>query len=152
MFDDVVVDGEAVRSGWLEFLGRYFFNVFFTITFMNPASSSILALDRATKVLTKFHDSIDQGLLGFVVAEQHQSGLYHVHGLLQLQCFDEASTIAMCQALERVTLKAWGRCRFELIKDVGHVQGYVSKYLSKSVCEVDFRCVGKRWKEMRLLA
>jgi hypothetical protein len=115
---------ERVIREWTAFLGKFDFNIFDTITFAQAASSGQLALDRSVRVLRKF------GFRGFCCAEPHKLGGYHTHSLLAVP--PGLATPALCTQLYKVVFKQYGRCRFELMRDVGGVHGYVSKYVVKN--------------------
>lgn len=129
---------EKLIDAWVELLGRFEYDCFFTLTFRNPATSSILAIDRASRLLTKFFKSIHHPLRSFVVAEQHQSGLYHVHGLLHLGALSSLHAEQILTALWKAGFDRFGRCSFELVQDPSRVRSYVSKYLIKKVCDHRF--------------
>lgn len=140
---------EHLIEEWVEFLDGFGYDCFFTLTFREPASSSILAIDRAAKLLSKFGKSIHFYFSAFIVAEQHKSGMYHVHGLLRLGALDSSHTELMLEGLWRAGFEKFGRCSFQLVKDGGRVRAYVSKYLVKKVC--DHRFVGMQGKSGELV-
>lgn len=127
-------------SAWSEFLNRFEYDCFFTLTYREPAQSAMLAIDRASRLLGKFYDNLDRPLNAFVVAEQHRNGSYHAHGLLELKGLDREADVMLCRALWQAGYDKFGLCRFELVRDGGQVRNYVSKYLVKRVA--DHRFIG----------
>jgi hypothetical protein len=73
---------------------------------------------------------------GFIAAEEHLLGTYHVHGLLRLPAGLELGPA--CRALWSSAFNVYGRSRFEPIKNVGGVSGYCAKYLIKHLAAWSF--------------
>lgn len=138
---------EKLRAGWNQFLGGQGFDCFWTMTYKEPANSAGLAIDRSKRLLTNFYKSISKGaqVHAFIVAEQHLSGSYHVHGLMRLGVQGDDIQFAMRKGLWAAAHKKYGRARFEPVNDADAVRGYVCKYLTKRVC--DYAVVGKGWRK-----
>jgi hypothetical protein len=80
---------------------------------------------------------------GFIVAEEHVLGTYHVHGLLKLPV--GVNEQRACTMLWRSAFDAFGRSRFEPIEQMGGVVGYCAKYLLKHVTAWSFLGPQLRW-------
>lgn len=132
---------QDLKESWAKFLERFEFDCFFTLTYRAPATSAILSIDRASRLLGKFYDSLKIPLQSFIVAEQHESGTYHAHGLLRLGTLNKENQVLLCRALWKAGWQKYGRCSFELIRSSEDVRAYVGKYLTKRVA--DHRFVGK---------
>lgn len=136
---------EELRAGWNQFLAGQGFDCFFTTTFREPANSAGLAIDRTKRLLTNFYKPIGGNVHAFIVAEEHKSGSFHCHGLMRLGAQGDDIQFAMRKALWESAHQKYGRARFEPVNDADAVRGYVSKYLTKRVC--DYAVVGKGWRK-----
>jgi len=125
-------------DSWIAKLNEFQFDCFFTLTYKEPADSSILAIDRAARMLTKNFKKLKIPLCAFVAAEPHRSGLYHCHGLLKLGGLCDWQKKLILTDLWKVGYEMYGRCSFEVIEDAERVRAYVSKYLLKSECDWRF--------------
>ncbi|MEM1544694.1 MAG: hypothetical protein QW795_08435 [Candidatus Bathyarchaeia archaeon] len=69
-------------------------------------------------------------LTAFIAGEQHKSGCYHVHGLLT----STHNLLGLKGSLKFLWLLGFekGLCRYESITNLGGVEGYITKYLTKS--------------------
>jgi len=127
---------EALRQAWQDWLAGFGFQAFYTQTFSEPVTYPRLAMNRAWKVLRTLTSRYGVGVRAFVVAEEHLLGTYHAHALVLtfpkhvLRLKDSLKWIWMVGS-------EYGLCRFESINKIGGVSGYVSKYLTKRVCDYD---------------
>lgn len=129
------VDTELQRA-WIQFLSRFNFNVYFTLTFRFSAPSADCAISRTIRFLRAVSKSYRVDIFSFIVAEQHRSGTYHTHGMLVLDAL----------LLEREVLRGiwslayslYGINRFSLISRHDAVVRYVSKYITKRVTDFTF--------------
>lgn len=137
------VEKEKLVEAWKDFLKVQEFDGFVTVTFdpnrFAPATSAMLAMDRSSRAIGKFYDSIKvkRGQWSFIVAEQHRSGIYHCHGMTRSRTMDRDREFA---GLERWLSEKCGWSRVRACRDQGDVRAYVSKYLIKRAC--DHRFVG----------
>jgi len=129
---------DACIDAWISTLEKFQFDCFFTLTYKEPAESSMLAIDRASRLLTKNFKKLKIPLSAFVAAEPHRSGLYHCHGLLKLGALGDLQKKLILTDLWKVGYEMFGRCSFEVIEDAERVRAYVSKYLLKSNCDWRF--------------
>lgn len=134
---------EAIQSAWGHFLEPMGFDGWFTLTYRQPANSSILAIDRAQRVLKNYFKGLKRRPVAFIVAEEHTdpSRGYHAHGLVRLGALDDGQAAMMCHGLWQESLKTFGLNRFEIIRDGQAVRAYVAKYLTKRIA--DHRFIGK---------
>jgi hypothetical protein len=117
---------EAARAGWVKFLAARRYDCFFTMTFQSAARSSDAALHRAEMFLTRYFSGRREKVSAFIVAEPHQLGHYHIHGLL-----DSHGSFQLRRALWAAGKNRHGRCRFEPLRNGEAVQAYVTKYCLK---------------------
>src|SRR5574337_1003805 len=82
-------NSDQVRAGRVEFLERFEFNTWGTITFREPRFSARGALRAAIYAVRKVCPRVQSGrTAAFVVAEQHESGAWHVHLLMRVDVED----------------------------------------------------------------
>jgi len=121
-----------LQQAWIEFLSRWKWQVFYTQTFDDQPRYARLAIDRAKRVFDvlrvryKMHK-----LFVFACAEQHANGAYHVHGL----ALGEPNILTLPWSLKFLWLygrEYYGMCRYESLRQIGGVIGYVGKYLTKA--------------------
>jgi len=131
-------DHDVLREAWVDWLSQFGFQAFYTQTFAEPCQYARLAMDRAWGVLRSMAGRYGVGVRAFLVAEQHKMGSYHAHGLVMTY---PTPVLALKGSLRFVWLlgvEKWGLCRFEDVRAIGGVTGYVAKYLTKRVCDYDF--------------
>lgn len=133
---------DAVVNAWVSFLAQFAFDSFFTITYINPATSGDLAIDRTSRLLHQFFAKLNQTPKAFIVAEPHANGTYHTHGMLKLNALDRRQAHLVLSALWRVGFAKYGRCGFSLIESEDRVRLYVAKYIVKGGCDHRFVGVG----------
>lgn len=141
---------DKVKCQWMRFLEPLGGDTFFTITFDDRkggfARGANQACNRGVQLLGGVARKWGRPIPGFVVAEQHENGSYHVHGLLRLGGRSEEELGHMRSMLWRAAFDTYGRSEFRAIGDVEGVRGYVSKYLLKEVAE--FRITSpRRWRQ-----
>ncbi len=128
-----------IRSAWVEFLGRFSWEIFYTQTYMTPVKYPRLAMDRLSRVLRSFCIRYDVSLVAFVVAEEHKLGSYHAHSILA--ALSSPSLLSLRNSLKFLYLlgsERFGMCRAVSIQSIGGVVGYVAKYLTKFPADYDF--------------
>lgn len=130
--------GEELRSAWVTFLGKYAFDSWFTLTYRNPAQSSILAIDRAAKLVIRVCKHLKLNLGAFIVAESHRNGSYHCHGLMRLGAASKEMDAMILRTFWQIGFNMYGRCSFDLVRDPDAVTQYVSKYLTKGFTDHRF--------------
>ena len=131
---------QASKKSWAEMLLQMGFDAWFTLTFRDPASSAILALDRTTRLMKKAHKAIGIDCNAFVVAEQHQNGTYHAHGLLRIGALTKEFEQEFLRHFWQVAFEAYGRNSFTRIVNQDAVTLYVAKYVTKDMA--DHRFIG----------
>ena len=117
----------ALLTGWMNFLGPQGYDCFLTMTYAEPARSAEAALWRARVFLTRYFDGRKEKARAFLVAEPHESGFFHVHGLV-----DSHGSAELRFHLWRAAKRRHGRCRFEPFNSADSVRAYVCKYLLKN--------------------
>jgi len=122
---------DQMIDSWVSMLDEKKYDCFFTLTYREPASSSILAIDRGQRLLRRYFKSLKFRLDAFVVAEQHKSGLYHCHGLLKIPLTNETNVDLFLTGLWKIGYEKFGRCSFQKIVDPERVRKYIAKYLLK---------------------
>jgi hypothetical protein len=132
------LEKQQLRQEWASFLGRFHFDVWFTLTFKNPANSGGLAIARTARLLRKAFKGvgIEGDNLAFVVAEEHRlGGMYHTHGMMRLDALDKQFEDTFLRYFHRVAFELYGRNRFSRIACNDSVRYYVSKYITKRVAD-----------------
>jgi len=141
-----------LQEAWIAFLRRWDWQIFYTQTFEDQPKYAILAIDRARRVfeVLRVRYKMDK-LFVFACAEQHKSGAYHVHGL----ALGEPNILKLQGSLKFLWLygrEYYGMCRYESLKKVGGVIGYVGKYLTKTGLveydmfgDIDYYAIGSKF-------
>jgi hypothetical protein len=129
-----------LAKAWVAFLGKFKFDCWFTLTFRNPAQSSILAIDRAVRLVNLVVKRTKIKVSAFIVAEQHRSGTFHCHGLMRLGALSAEIERMILHYFWQIGLEMFGRNSFAMVRDSDAVRIYVSKYLTKK--PADHRFVG----------
>jgi hypothetical protein len=136
------------REEWVSFLDRFGFDTWFTITVdakkHSPWKSGVQAMGSVEAGLKAACAAMHIPLDAFIVAEVFDSGLYHCHGMMRVGALDEVYQRLALSALWRYCFDRFGRSRFEVVRSSQDVQGYVSKYLTKSGNEIEWRLLGLR--------
>lgn len=136
------------RDQWMEFLKSFDFDTWFTVTVdpkkYAPWQSGIQALSAVERSLKEVCKSLNIPCDAFVVSEEFKSGLYHVHGMLRIRAFNVDLHKMALSVFWRAFFNRHGRNSFETMRDGEHVGSYVSKYLTKTRNEVDWRIIGCR--------
>ena len=130
--------GNELRSAWAEFLGQWEWQIFATQTYAEPVGYPRLAMDRLARVLRAAAIRYGLPLFAFIAAEEHKQGGYHAHGLVLARGADLRRIRGSLRFLWLLGFEMYGLCRFEDVKRVGGVSGYVSKYITKGPADYDF--------------
>jgi hypothetical protein len=130
----------ALQNAWTSFLAKFKFDCWFTLTYRNPAQSSILAIDRAARLINLVVKRTKLHIAAFIVAEQHRSGTFHCHGLMRLGALSAEIERMILHYFWQVGFDLFGRNSFAMVRDSDAVRIYVSKYLTKR--PADHRFVG----------
>jgi hypothetical protein len=128
----------VVRDAWAEWLQSFGWQAFYTQTFSDPIRHPRLAMDRAWKVVRSLAGRYGVGVRAFLVAEEHKLGTYHAHGLVMTFPVPVLELPGSLVFVWQVGIERYGICRFEDIKQIGGVSGYVAKYITKRVADYDF--------------
>jgi len=134
-----MMDGHgSLREAWSSWLGSMDFQAFYTQTFSEPCPYPRLAMDRGWRILRALAGRYGVGVIAFLAAEEHRLGSYHVHGLVKTFPRDVLSLPGSLRFVWLLGFEQFGLCRFEDIKVVGGVSGYVAKYITKRLADYDF--------------
>ena len=121
-------DRYALDEGWREFLSRFPWSHFLTISFREPQRAG-----KAMSVLSAVSKTIGRGWAPwhlFLATEPHRTGLLHLHGLMV-----ERDADMNRRALWQVLFTRYGISRVDSIESIGGVTGYVIKYVTKGIGE-----------------
>lgn len=121
---------QALKEGWFEFLDRYKWDAFLTVTYREPrlprhADASLNAIAKVVRRHTHRHF--------FLGGELHISRALHVHGLLQLPARDPAAKRVQGTDLWRELFERFGRSQVSAVQANEAVSIYVSKYCVKDL-------------------
>ena len=102
------------------------------------SSLGFQGIDRACKLLRKVSKKLGTKIGGFIVAEEHRNGTFHVHGLMRLGALSNDTSKDMLREFWAMGLELYGRNSFALVKDSEAVRKYVAKYLIKGPADHRF--------------
>jgi len=120
----------GLKEGWSEFLDRYVWDGFVTVTFREPrlphhADSTLNEVAKVLRRHTNRHF--------FLGGELHVNRTLHVHGLLQLPARDPAVKRIQGTDLWRELFERFGRSQVSAVQANEAVSIYVSKYCVKDL-------------------
>jgi len=121
----------STRMAYAEWLQGYNWDYFLTSTFRRPRKEPYYALQSVWHELEKYH-----GDRAFLVAEPHQSGDLHVHGLVAGPGPGWVPGISLPWDIYEGLFKRFGRARVESANSQGAVSSYCAKYLLKQQSRV----------------
>lgn len=124
-------DGQT-RQAYAEFLQGYNWDYFLTSTFRRPRQEPYYALQSV------WHEmNCNSGVArAFLVAEPHQSGDLHVHGLVAGPGGSWRPDISLPWDIWSGLFKRFGRAKVEAANSQGAVSMYCAKYLLKQQSRV----------------
>ena len=140
--------GNLIRQQYADFLQGYNWDYFLTSTFRRPRKEPYYALQSVWHVLQS-----DFVARAFLVAEPHQSGDLHIHGLAAGSGPGWRPEMALPWDIWTSLFKRFGRARVEACNTQEAVTGYCAKYLLKQqsrVCDY-YEIFGNKfsWKDGR---
>ncbi|MBA7689083.1 hypothetical protein ES703_97578 [subsurface metagenome] len=118
--------GELIRQQYAEWLQGYNWDYFLTSTFRRPRKEPYYALQSVWHKLQ--HYSVARA---FLVAEPHQSGELHIHGLAAGFGPGWQPELALPWDIWGGLFKRFGRAKVEACNSQEAVTGYCAKYLLK---------------------
>lgn len=123
--------GETIRQQYAEFLQGYNWDYFLTSTFRKPRKEPYYALQSVWHKLREYDVA-----RAFLVAEPHQSGELHIHGLASGFGPGWLPDIALPWDIWSGLFKRFGRSTVEACNSQEAVTGYCAKYLLKQQSRV----------------
>lgn len=136
---------QELKQSWVNVLSQLGFDVWFTLTFRDGASSAGLAIARTIRLLKSACKEIHLECNAFIVAEEHRNGTYHAHGLMRVQALSKEFEQDILRHLWQRALDKYGRNSFTPIGKRDAVGYYVAKYLTKDLADYCFvGCKGQR--------
>ena len=123
--------GDKIRQDYAEWLQSYNWDYFLTSTFRQPRKEPYYALQSCWHVLQN-----DFVARAFLVAEPHQSGDLHIHGLAAGTGGGWRPGIALPWDIWSSLFKRFGRAKVEACNTQEAVTGYCAKYLLKQQSRV----------------
>lgn len=136
---------QQLRQEWVNFLERFGFDVWFTVTFKDSANSAGLAIDRTVRLLRRACKGVKIECDAFIVAEEHNlGGTYHTHGMMRLGALNSQFEDIFLRYFWQVTFELYGRNRFSRIECDSAVGYYVAKYITKRFSDTEWLIVGCR--------
>lgn len=137
---------QSARDQWVTFLEPFGFDSWFTVTVDQkkhaPWKSGIQAMGAIERTLEDVCKELHLPCDAFIVSEEFKSGLYHGHGLLRVGALNEDFQKMALSEFWKFFFAKHGRNSFEAMRDSMNVRSYVSKYITKSKNEVDWRMLG----------
>ena len=128
---EVAERGSTIRQEYAQWLQGYNWDYFLTSTFRRPRQEPYYALQSVWHELTHY----DVGR-AFLVAEPHQSGDLHIHGLAAGRGPGWRPEIALPWDIYAGLFKRFGRAKVEACNSQELVTGYCAKYLLKQQSRV----------------
>jgi hypothetical protein len=128
---EVAERGELIREQYAEWLQGYAWDDFLTSTFRRPRQEPYYALQSVWHELKKSNVA-----RAFLVAEPHQSGDLHIHGLAAGAGPGWLPELALPWDIYDSLFKRFGRAKVEACNNQGAVSMYCSKYLLKQQSRV----------------
>ena len=134
------------RKAYAEWLQGYHWDYFLTSTFRSPRIEPYYALKGVWNELRK-----SNVFRGFLVAEPHQSGDLHIHGLVAGRGGSWQPVIDLPLDIYAGLFKRFGRAKVEAVNSRELVSSYCAKYLLKQqsrVCDY-YELFGNKnaWKD-----
>ena len=123
--------GQQIRNDYADFLQGYHWDYFLTSTFRRPRKEPYYALQSVWHGLEQHNVA-----RAFLVAEPHQSGDMHIHGLIAGGGPGWYPEIQLPWDIWTSLHKRFGRARVEACNTQEAVTGYCAKYLLKQQSRV----------------
>ncbi len=118
--------GELIKEQYAEFLQGYNWDYVLTSTFRKPRREPYYALQHVWHRLQNYNVA-----RAFLVAEPHQSGDLHIHGLAAGAGPGWRPEMALPWDIWQGLFKRFGRAKVEACNSQEAVTGYCAKYLLK---------------------
>ncbi len=128
---EMIRRGQLIREQYAEWLQGYNWDYFLTSTFRKPRKEPYYALQSVWHVLQS-----DFVARAFLVAEPHQSGDLHIHGLAAGSGAGWRPELALPWDIWTSLFKRFGRAKVEACNTQEAVTGYCAKYLLKQQSRV----------------
>jgi hypothetical protein len=129
---------QELKQTWVNLLTQLNFDVWFTLTFRDSASSAGLAIARTVRLLKSACKEIHLECNAFIVAEEHRNGTYHAHGLMRVRALSQEFEQDILRHLWQRAYDKYGRNSFTPIGKWDAVGHYVAKYLTKDFSDYSF--------------
>jgi hypothetical protein len=123
--------GDTIRQEYAGWLQSYNWDDFLTVTFRKPRIEPYYALQSVWHALQGYNVA-----RSFLVAEPHQSGELHIHGLASGPGPAWRPGIALPWDIWGGLFKRFGRAKVEACNSQGAVSMYCAKYLLKQQSRV----------------
>jgi hypothetical protein len=123
--------GGLVREQYAGWLQEYNWDDFLTVTFRKPRAEPYYALQSVWHALRPYNVA-----RSFLVAEPHQSGELHIHGLAAGPGPGWKPELALPWDIFDGLFKRFGRTKVEACNSQGAVSTYCAKYLLKQQSRV----------------
>ena len=128
---DILREIESKRGSWTrqcyaEFLKKYYWDDFFTVTFREPRKEPYYAARNVWNQLKEYNVA-----MAFMGVEPHQSGDLHVHGIMSGNGPGWKPEIKLPWEIWEGLFKKFGRNKVEMCNTLEAVTGYCSKYILK---------------------
>jgi hypothetical protein len=128
---EVAERGNAIRQEYAQWLQGYDWDDFLTCTFRRPRQEPYYALQSVWHELKKSNVA-----RAFLVAEPHQSGDLHIHGLAAGAGPGWKPELKLPWDVYGSLFKRFGRAKVEACNSQGAVSMYCAKYLLKQQSRV----------------
>jgi len=124
-----------VRDGFAEFLQRWRWDYFITVSFRTPRQP-FHALSTVSEVARVIKARSDGRF--FLGTELHLNRTLHVHGLFQSTAVSNVARGVTAQYLWQDFFEAFGRSQVRKVRSREAVSNYCSKYVTKELTEWEF--------------
>jgi len=128
---EIAKRGNSIRQEYAEWLQGYNWDYFLTSTFRRPRREPYYALQSVWHGLRQYNVA-----RAFLVAEPHQSGELHIHGLAAGPGPGWRPEMALPWDIWSGLFKRFGRAKVEVCNSQEAVSGYCAKYLLKQQSRV----------------
>jgi hypothetical protein len=128
---DLAQRGGEIRQEYAEWLKGYYWDYFLTSTFRSPRVEPYYALNHCWQELRKHNV-----FRSFLVAEPHQTGDLHIHGLVAGRGGSWKPEIELPWDIWKGLFKRFGRAKVEACNNHEAVSMYCAKYLLKQQSRV----------------
>ena len=136
------INNTTVRDAYADFIQSYHWDYFATVTFKSPRKEPYYAIKNVWRECQKVGAA-----RGFLVAEPHESGDLHIHGLLATAAKGALPSLALPWDVEGSMRKRFGISRVEACNSAEAVSSYCAKYVTKQDGQIDhYDILGAKWE------